>query len=292
MTSCIFHPTEPYLVIGGTFSGSVIIWDLREKRNYPVVKTPTSESMIKSIKIFTKDNHYNNIISVSNNGVVNVWNRNMMKEPQKKINLMLETNELIVHCIDLPDNETNEFYIGSEDSNIYHAKIHTKSQNEQNLNEQFIGHTGTVFSLNYHPLLTDKKSEISHLMLSTGADWRLALWQPKAKKDPLFMYESDCEIYDAQWSPVHPTVFATSNGLGQIDLWDVAKDTEEYRYRLEVDKRAINKIKWSHDGKRLLSGNTNGSIKLWNVDKEFYQYKDEDVSKFEKQLSISSSFDR
>lgn len=98
ITACVFHPMEPYLVIGGTFAGSVIVWDMREKRNYPIVKTPTTDSCIKSIKTYTKDNHYNNIISVSNDGKVCVWTLNMMKEPQKKIDLMSGSNEVIVHC--------------------------------------------------------------------------------------------------------------------------------------------------------------------------------------------------
>lgn len=292
ITTCMFHPIEPYLVIGGTYSGSVIIWDLREKRNHPIIKTPTSESSIKSIKTFIKDNHYNNIVSVANNGQVKVWTTNMMKEPQKKIELMNNNNELSVHCIDLPEGETNQFYIGSEDSNVYQAKVHTKSPNEENLGETFTGHKGTVFSLNCHPLITDRKSDISNLMLTTSADWRLGLWQPKSKNTPLFMYEADCEIYDAQWSPVHPCVYATCNGYGQIDLWDLSKETEEYRYRCEADKRAINKVKWSYDGKRLISGNTNGTVKLWSVDKEFYQYKDEDLDKLEKHIPAGPSLDR
>lgn len=164
----------------------------------------------------------------------------------------------------------------------------TKSKTEQNLGNIYQGHQGAVFSLNYHPLLQDKKSELSHLMLSTGADWRLGLWHPHAKEEPLFMHDSECEIYDAQWSPVHPGVFATCDGLGQIDLWDLFKDTQEYRYRCEADKRAINKIKWSPDGKHLISGNTNGTVKLWNVYKEFHQYLDEDATKFEKLLTTPS----
>jgi dynein intermediate chain len=122
------------------------------------------------------------------------------------------------------------------------------------------------------------------LLLSTAADWSIGIWHPKTRKDPLIMYDGEVEVYDAQWSPVHPSVFASCNGYGQIDLWDISKDTEECRYRLDADKRAISKIRWSHDGKRLLTGNSNGTVKLWNVDKEFYQYKEEDLVKLERML--------
>jgi dynein intermediate chain len=70
ITSCIFHPIDPFLVIGGTYSGNVIIWDMREKRNYPVVKTSTSASvMIKGISVVGSQNA-NNIVTVSNDGSI------------------------------------------------------------------------------------------------------------------------------------------------------------------------------------------------------------------------------
>jgi dynein intermediate chain len=285
ITSCIFHPTEPYLVIGGTYSGNVIIWDMREKRNYPVVKSPTVASiMIKGIGVVGSQNA-NNIVTVSNEGSICVWSMNMMKEPQKKVDLMVKsTQELSVHCIDFPEGETNQFYVGSEDSNIYQAKIHTKNPNEQNIADEYHGHQASVLSLHHHPTIHERKSEASGLMLSTSADWNIGVWHPKTRKEPLLMHDGEVETYDAQWSPVHPSVFAACNGNGQVELWDIVKETEECRYRIDVDKRALSKIRWSQDGRKLLTGNSNGSIKLWNVDKEFYQYREEDLTKLERML--------
>eukprot|EP00343_Euplotes_focardii_P000605 CAMPEP_0205799994 /NCGR_PEP_ID=MMETSP0205-20121125/1493_1 /ASSEMBLY_ACC=CAM_ASM_000278 /TAXON_ID=36767 /ORGANISM="Euplotes focardii, Strain TN1" /LENGTH=202 /DNA_ID=CAMNT_0053062319 /DNA_START=59 /DNA_END=663 /DNA_ORIENTATION=- len=202
----------------------------------------------------------------------------MMKEPQKKVYLTSNTNELPVHCIDFPEGETNKFYIGSEDSNIYQAKIHTKKQNEDNIGDKYTGHKGTILSLHHHPTINERKSEASGLLLSTAADWGLGVWHPKTRKNPLMLVDGEVEYYDAQWSPVHPSVFAACNGSGQIELWDIAKETEEARARIDADKRALNKIRWSHDGKRLLTGNSHGVVKLYNVDKEFYQYREEDLT--------------
>jgi len=33
-------------------------------------------------------------------------------------------------------------------------------------------------------------------------------------------------IYDVQWSPVHPALFATVDGMGKLDLWNLNNDTE------------------------------------------------------------------
>mmetsp|Transcript_16516 Transcript_16516/g.19091 ORF Transcript_16516/g.19091 Transcript_16516/m.19091 type:complete len:390 (-) Transcript_16516:224-1393(-) len=227
ITSCIFHPIEPYLVVGGTFSGNVIVWDMREKHNYPVVKTPTAASiMIKGIRVVGSQNA-NNIITVSNDGIICVWSLNMMKEPQKKVDLSGSVQELSLHCIDIPEGETNQFYIGGEDSKIYQAKIHTKSEKDVNISESYEGHTASILSLHCHPTIEQRKSEVSNLLLSTGADWNIGIWNPKTRKDPILLHDSDVEIYDAQWSPVHPSVFAACNGNGQIELWDIQKETED-----------------------------------------------------------------
>lgn len=48
-------------------------------------------------------------------------------------------------------------------------------------------------------------------MLSASMDWTVKLWYPKNedKHDPIQSFESSQEyVYDVEWSPVHPTVFA------------------------------------------------------------------------------------
>lgn len=33
-------------------------------------------------------------------------------------------------------------------------------------------------------------------------------------------------VYDVQWSPVHPALFATVDGMGRLDLWNLNEETE------------------------------------------------------------------
>jgi dynein intermediate chain len=46
------------------------------------------------------------------------------------------------------------------------------------------------------------------------------------------------------------------------------KDVEVPVYSYEVGKFALNKLHWSHDGKRVAVGDVNGKISIFNVDKE------------------------
>ena len=43
------------------------------------------------------------------------------------------------------------------------------------------------------------------------------------------MFSFECNndyIYDVEWSPSHPAVFGCVNGVGQLQLWDINKDSE------------------------------------------------------------------
>ena len=43
----------------------------------------------------------------------------------------------------------------------------------------------------------------------------------------LYSFEDNGDyIYDVQWSPIHPAVFAAVDGMGKLDLWNLNKDTE------------------------------------------------------------------
>jgi len=85
------------------------------------------------------------------------------------------------------------------------------------------------------------------------------------------MIDMSTEIFDIKWSPTHPSVFATGDCEGNIDLWNLSKETETFSFRKPDEmKKSINKIRWSNDGSKLLSGNSNGVVKLWIVDKTFY----------------------
>jgi dynein intermediate chain len=62
-------------------------------------------------------------------------------------------------------------------------------------------------------------------MLSSSFDWFLKLWNPKITNQCLktFDYAEDY-IYDVQWNPIHPTLFASSDGEGTLDFWDLSAD--------------------------------------------------------------------
>lgn len=49
---------------------------------------------------------------------------------------------------------------------------------------------------------------------------------------PLYSFEDSVDyVYDVMWSPVHPAVFATVDGIGRLDIWNLNKDKEVSKVR-------------------------------------------------------------
>ena len=99
---------------------------------------------------------------------------------------------------------------------------------------------------------------------------------------PLITFtQSKDYVYSAKWNPINPYIFATGDGSGYIDLWDLNRDREipTFRYHL---KNAINKLAWSYDGKKLAAGDINGHISIFSSEKDVLNVKGEDISKFYK----------
>ena len=137
---------------------------------------------------------------------------------------------------------------------------------------------------------SEKNNDISDLLLSASMDWTVKLWYPKVKKEPILTFESSQEyVYDIQWSTVHPSVFATCDGDGYIDVWDINKDTEAPVTRKKTGQRALNSLRWSLDGRKIATGDAEGFVSLWSVDKEISMQKNEDFHKLERMIQSHSN---
>lgn len=91
------------------------------------------------------------------------------------------------------------------------------------------GHHGPLTSLSIHPgaSQSDKRAEMTDLILTSSMDWTIKLWNPKQRKSPLYSFEASQEcVYDVKWSPVHPSVFASVNYGGSVDIWNINTNKE------------------------------------------------------------------
>ena len=93
--------------------------------------------------------------------------------------------------------------------------------------DSYDSHFGPVTSVAFHP--KQDSPDVSHLFLTSSYDWTVKLWSLKEKK-PLYSFESFSDnVYDVKWSPVNPSVFATVDGGGSLDIWNLSRETEVSR---------------------------------------------------------------
>lgn len=65
------------------------------------------------------------------------------------------------------------------------------------------------------------------LILTSSLDWSVRLWNPKISNKCFMTFESSEDyVFDVAWNKANSTVFASVDGDGYIDLWDISGDLE------------------------------------------------------------------
>ena len=103
-------------------------------------------------------------------------------------------------------------------------------------------------------------------------------------------------MYDVQWSPIHPALFAAVDGTGRLDLWNLNNDTEVhiwtvlFRFNarethvllppnlhhfapLQVptasthseSMTSLNRLRWTHSGHQIAVGDDDGHVFIYDV---------------------------
>lgn len=229
VTSAIFSPFHNNIVVGGTYSGGLVIWDIRAKST-PVKKT-SLPSENHTYPIFGLEmigtSNGNTIVSMSNDGTCCTWSNLSLDKPLKNLNFSKQQNVVSCTAMCFAEEETNHFFFGSEESQIFAAQLHlSSSKEESNINKQYSGHESAINSLHLHP--RSSHPSLGDLLLSSSNDWTVRVWDTKQREIPLHSFETSDEIvFDAQWSPIHPSLFVSGDGEGYIDIWDMNKNIED-----------------------------------------------------------------
>ena len=289
VTSAIFNQFDHNLILGGLYSGRLVIWDLRAKST-PVQRTPmvaeAHSQPISTLQI-TGSQNANNVVSLSSDGKVCVWSTSMLSQPTSSIEVKQKTKDMACLALAFPDNETNAFYVGMEDGSVVYSQLLASKMVESAI-DTLEAHTGPITALDMHKVGDNLYSEgAGNLMLSSSVDWTVKLWNTKISRNPILSFENyEDYVYDAKWSPSNPSVFAACDGDGNLDVWNLASSTENPEFREKVGTSALNRLGWSSRGLRLAAGSSKGHISIYEIDSEHVQGKPSDWSELEQQLSI------
>ncbi|KJZ78424.1 hypothetical protein HIM_02462 [Hirsutella minnesotensis 3608] len=290
-----FSPYHPNLIVGGSYSGQVLLWDTRAKAA-PVQKTPLTgyghAHPVYSVDIVGTQNA-NNIISCSTDGVVCGWTVDVFAQPQDRLELKNPTQTKVAvedispTCLSFPQTDPTFFLVGSEEGTIFPCHRYDRAGAKAGVDKKisYQGHTAPVMSVDFHP--ARGPVDLGDLMISSSLDWSVKLWKIRAPAatstmgsgdgsiKPLIDFVREDVVYDAKWSPMKPSVFALVDGAGWLELWDIALETEEPVSRISPSTRqdgramlskSLNKIAWEpNEGKRIATGGIDGSLTVFEV---------------------------
>lgn len=265
ITSATMATYHPNLIIGGTYSGQIVLWDTRSTKRTPVQRTPLSAAAhtqpIHSVMIAGTQNAHN-LISISSDGKLCSWSLDMLGQPQQSLELMhKQARTVAATCMSFVDENVNHFLVGSEDGRIYAGSRHG---NESGISVAYEGHQGPITSISAHPI--NESANFTPLFLTTSLDWSVKLWSIKETRLICSFDEASDYVFDAHWSPVHPAIFATVDCTGRLDLWNLNEDAEVPSARTIIEGQpALNKCRFHSSGLHIATGDDNGRIHLFDL---------------------------
>ncbi|KAJ6120307.1 hypothetical protein N7523_004587 [Penicillium sp. IBT 18751x] len=295
-----FSPFHPNLIVGGSYSGQVLLWDTRSSRaggGAPVQKTPLTGSghthPVYNISIIGTQNAHN-ILTASTDGVVCGWSVDMLSQPQEYLELTTpppsKTEDLAPTTMSFPQSDPTFFIVGTEEGGIYPCHRYDRAGAKAGIDYRltYRGHAGPIMSTAFHP--ARGPVDLGDLMLSSSLDWSVKLWRvrPPATTasitsgtasaqaiSPILDIPREDVVYDARWSPHRPGVFSLVDGAGNVEVWDLHIDTEVPVVKTSPSRglsgnpsRSLNKVAWEErEGRRLATGGLNGVVTIFEVGK-------------------------
>jgi len=263
--STAFSRFHPNLIVGGTYSGQIVMWDNRTPKRTPVQRSPLTSLAhthpVHCLRMVGTQNAHS-LISISTDGKLCSWSLDMLSTPHDVQDLQKKQNRnMAVTSLSFLHSDINNFVVGSEEGAVYTACRHG---NKTGIVDVYEGHGAPITGVSAHP--NPGPIDFSHLVLSSSMDWTVKLWSIKDTK-PLYSFDNSSDyVYDVAWSPTHPAVFASVDGAGRLDLWDLNRDTEVATASVVLDGcPAINKVAWASSGAQLAVGDDGGKVHLFDV---------------------------
>ena len=180
--------------------------------------------------------------------------------------------------------DANKYYVGSLNGAMYKNAMHNSSVDKITMYDE---HEGPISSITINNP-SSEHSALSGLILTSSYDWTVKLWSPNDHKESIRTFEhSDDYVYDVSWNPSNPSVFASVNNEGAMDLFDLTKDMERPTAHVKINSNAQNKCRWSGDGSLIASGDSAGNINLLVLNEKLRRLDGSRLEDFESMLAQS-----
>ncbi|XP_034565401.1 WD repeat-containing protein 34 [Notolabrus celidotus] len=296
VTALCCHPEQPALIAGGLYTGDVVIWDTSQTQDPVLVQTGMSadshrEPVYEVSWVPLQKKGEFGVLSASSRGRVLLWTVDSDQSVFVLNSAYALVRQQVPHsssfkargssstvgvtslALSLWDSDT--FLVGSEGGLLLRCSFSSQTpaacpSEGQSVTPRapavfsFRPRSGPVHSIHCSPFHRN-------LFVSAGTDG-LAHLHSLLQTDPLLSLRvSDSYVFQVQWSPSRPLVFAAATGQGEVQIFDLGRRSLRPVVTLEEGGAgpAATSLSFNHKNPRLLAaGKTDGTISVWQLSTE------------------------
>lgn len=312
----------PHRIMAGLANGKVVVWELANRHSEMVIlpllaspilssssalMTGNSQSLkikfrnhIKPITSLLQQDSSLPVVSISLDGVVNVWSTSILAAPKVSLVQLFKPNEtatistrekLAVSSALFTDfvatnnrsyKENNPYLngivVGCQNGELY--LVGTSSSEKDHIEATTALEGDRITPLGISSLIellqTFRDTNLT-LLLSTGMDWGFKIWKVFTTKITLHTYvQTDYMIMKAVARPNSNLQFVTMgfNNAPVLEFWSLQDKLMNPVTRIPIDisdneaPLVPTTIEFSPLGNRLYAGFSTGQVLIWNVDEE------------------------
>ncbi|KAF0989478.1 hypothetical protein HZS_2987 [Henneguya salminicola] len=267
LTSISFVKNDPSLIVAGSNTGRIVVWDARTGRRSPVsISLPTqsviSNSEIIALKV-TQSEYYSPIIGVLSNCRICKWKLSMLAAPEEVVYEGSTFKYGNATCADISETSNDLCVFGTQTGNIVNVDPYTEDGPKATIlsNLKF-----PITSISFHR--SKNENNRFPLFLTTSFDCSLRIWNAQKNCQLFVDNKFKNSFVEAKWCPSHPSMYSTSDCYGQINLCDAVKNSVSFSHYNNQKQKLFTSMAWSINGTTLALGRTDGSISAIHIDEK------------------------
>ncbi|RVE65551.1 hypothetical protein OJAV_G00117630 [Oryzias javanicus] len=310
VTALCCHPTHPALIAGGLYNGEVVVWNTSQTQDPVWAQTGMSSDshrepvyQVAWVPLQKKGDF--GVLSACSGGRVLLWlvdsfrTRLVLSDGYALAKQQIPhsssvglkgrgSNTVGVTSLALSPWDSDTFLVGSEGGLQLKCSFSSRmpaAMPSEGLSVAlkapavfaFRPHSGPVYSLHCSPFHRN-------LFVSAGTDG-LAHVHSLLQAEPLLSLRvSDSYVFQAQWSPTRPLVFAAASGQGDVQIFDLGRRSLRPAATIQEGgaAHAATCLAFNRHRPRVLAvGKTNGTVSVWQLSADLVEQNPRECSRLE-----------
>ncbi|KAH8059269.1 dynein heavy chain binding protein [Aureococcus anophagefferens] len=270
VTCVAFDEANPSLVLGGTSSGQVVLWDVRSPSTLPTMRSPLDAAAPHGRPVAKLRARGDAVLTVSADGAVCYWSSSQLQRPIEAHALKCGSATVAASAVDFADPavDDRDVYVGCEEGKVYRAKCGGGDEGGAGrcrvLDDRGAPHVGLVTAVASAASRRDARAPAlglrRGLVASSSVDWTAKLWCGGALLASLD-HGNHAYVTDACWAPKRAALLATASSSGDVAVWSAAATRGGGRVApaRAVSDGPLTALAFADDSRRLAVGDAYGA---------------------------------